>query len=168
MVEHMVTKSDTEPVQIEIFPRRFLKLATTQRLLNEIYKTGGITRIMIQGPGLSDVIPYGPGRGLPIEENKNLSLKVGDQTLDLKVKVGRIWLELKNEEYIERVKAACERTLPFSFEIKRERLFHTKPTVSDYAKYGSNVEDERILGLVDPKAKTEKNLAILSDERGDA
>ena len=161
----MVTKSDTEPVQIEIFPRRFLKPDTAQRLLDEIYNSGGVLRIMVQGPNLPRAVPYGPGKGLPIEEHKNMLLELGDQALELRVKVGRIWLELESEEHLEGVRAACERMLPFPFSIRKKQLFHTKPTVSDYAKYGSEVEDKRILGLVDPKAKKERYLAILSDSK---
>ncbi len=164
----MVTKSDTEPVQIEIFPRRFLNPDTAQRLLDEIYRSGGVLRIMIQGPNLPRSIPYGPGKGLPIEEHKNLLLELGDQALELRVKVGRIGLELESEDHIEGIRAACERTLPFTFSIKKRQLFHTRPTVSDYAKYGAEVDDKRILGLVDPKAKKERNLAMLSDSRGDS
>ena len=164
----MVTKSDTEPVQIEIFPRRFLNPETAQRLLDEIYRSEGVIRIMIQGPNLPRAIPYGPGKGIPIEEHKNLLLQLGEQALELRVKVGRIGLELESEEHIEGIRAACERTLPCSFNIKKRQLFHTKPTVSDYAKYGSEVEDKRILGLVDPKAKKDRNLAMLSDSRGDS
>jgi methyl-coenzyme M reductase subunit D len=164
----MVTKSDTKPVQIEIFPQRFLKPETAQRLLDEIYRSGGILRIMIQGPNLPKAVPYGPGKGIPIEENKNMLLELGDQALELRVKVGRIWLELENEDRIEEISAVCERMLPCSFSIKRKQLFHTKPTVSDYAKYGSEVEDKRILGLVDPKAMKERDLAILSDTGGDS
>lgn len=164
----MVTKSDTKPVQIEIFPQRFLKPETAQRLLNEIYKSGGILRITIQGPNLPKAVPYGPGKGMPIEENMNMLLELGDQALELRVKVGRIWLELESEDRIEGVKAVCERMLPFPFSIKKKQIFHTKLTVSDYAKYGSEVEDKRILGLVDPKAMKERDLAILSDTGGDS
>jgi len=163
----MVTKSDTKPVQIEIFPQRFLKPETAQRLLNEIYKSGGILRITIQGPNLPKAVPYGPGKGIPIEENKNMLLELGDQALELRVKVGRIWLELESEDRIEGISAVCERMLPCSFSIKKKQIFHTKLTVSDYAKYGSEVEDKRILGLVDPKAMKERDLAILSDTSGD-
>ncbi len=160
----MVTKSDTEPVQIEIFPNRFLKPETAQCLLNEVYNVGGITRMMIQGPNLPKSVPYGPARGLPVEENLNILLELGDQALELRVKVGRIWLELVSEDYIEKIKAACERALPCSFNIKKGKFFRTKSTVSDYAKYGNDV-DEKMLGLVDPKAKRERDLAILSDTR---
>lgn len=160
----MVTKSDTESVQVEIFPSRFLMPQTAQRLLNEIYKNGGIVRIMIHGPNMPRNVPYGPGKGAPIEENRDLLVQIGDQALELRVKVGRIRLELESEEYLEGLKAACERALPFSFQIKRGKFFHDRLTVSDYAKYGSNVEDKRILGLIDPKAKKDR-LAILSEEQ---
>lgn len=163
----MTSESDTKPVQIEIFPKRMLSAETAEKLLNEIYKVGGITRIMIQGPNLPRVVPYGPGKGTPIEEHSELHLDVADQSLDLRVQVGRIRLELEGEEYVERMKAACERVLPFSFIFRKGLFFHSKPTVSDYARYGGDVKDDRILGLVDPKAKKGRDLAILSDSRGD-
>lgn len=80
----MVTiKSDTdsEPVQVEIFPSRFLSPETTQKLLNELYKSGGIVRMMIQGPNLPRMVTYGPGKGLPIEEHRNLLVEVGGEIL---------------------------------------------------------------------------------------
>lgn len=159
----MVTNSDTESVQVEIFPIRFLMPETTQRLLNEIYKNGGILRISVHGPNLPRSVPYGPGKGAPIEENQDNLIQIGDQVLELTVKVGRIRLELEDEKYLEGLKAACERALPFSFQVKRGKFFHDKLTVSDYAKYGKleGIEDKRILGLIDPKAKKNR-LAVLS------
>ena len=159
----MVTKSDTDSVQVEIVPSRFLMPETAQRLLNEIYKNGGIVRIMIHGPNMPRTVPYGPGKGLPIEENKDRLLEIGDQAIELTVTVGRIRLELESEEYVERTRAACERALPFSFQFRQGKFFHDRMTTSDYAKYGK-VEDERILGLIDPKAKKDK-LAILSEDK---
>jgi len=159
----MVTESDTESIQVEIVPNRYLMPATAQKLLNEIYENGGIIRIMIHGPNLPRSVPYGPGRGTPIDENRNLLIEVGGQAFELSVKVGRIRLELESEKYFDGLKAACERALPFSFNIKRGKFFHTKQTLTDYAKFG-NVEDKRILGLIDPKAKKNR-LAILSEER---
>jgi len=157
----MVTISDTNSVQVEIVPSRFLMPETAQRLLTEIYKNGGIQRIMIHGPNMPRAIPYGPGKGLPIDENKDLLIEIGDQAIELRVKVGRIRLELENKKYIQGLKAACERALPFSFQFREGKFFHDKMTTSDYAKYGK-IEDKRILGLIDPKAKKDK-LAILSE-----
>ncbi len=159
----MVTKSDTESVQVDIVPSRFLTPETAQRLLNEIYKNGGIVRLIIHGPNLPRAVPYGPGKGIPIEENKDILLEIGGQAVELRVNVGRIRLELESEKYLDGLKAACERALPFGFQFKRGKFFHDRMTTSDYAKYGK-VEDRRILGLIDPKAKKDK-LAILSDER---
>lgn len=159
----MVTASDTASLQVEITPQRYLTPATAQKLLNEIYSNGGVARITIHGPNLPRTIPYGPGKGTPIDENKDLLIEVAGQAFELSVKVGRVRLELESEEYMPGLKAACERALPFSFQIKRGKFFHTRPTLSDYAKYG-DVEDKRILGLIDPKAKKDK-LAILSEEK---
>jgi methyl-coenzyme M reductase subunit D len=158
----MVTKSDTDSVQVEIVPSRFLMPETAQRLLNEICKNGGIKRIMIHGPNMPREVPYGPGKGIPIEANRNLLLEIGDQAIELRVKVGRVRLEMESEEYLGGLKAACERALPFSFQFRQGKFFHDRMTTSDYAKYGK-VEDERILGLIDPKAKKDK-LAILSED----
>ncbi len=160
----MVTKSDTESIQVEVVPNRYLMPATAQKLLNEIYENGGIVRIMIHGPNLPRSVPYGPGRGTPIEENRDLLIEVGGQAFELSVKVGRIRLELESEKYFDGLKAACERALPFSFMIRQGKFFHTRPTLTDYAKFGSKVEDERLLGLIDPKAKKNR-LAILSEEQ---
>ncbi|MCK9405211.1 MAG: methyl-coenzyme M reductase operon protein D [Methanothrix sp.] len=159
----MVTESDTGSIQVEITPSRFLMPATAQKLLNEIYGNGGIIRIMIHGPNLPRSVPYGPGRGSPIDENRDLLIEVGGQAFELSVKVGRIRLELESEKYYEGLKAACERALPISFQIRRGKFFHTRQTITDYAKYGK-VEDTRILGLIDPKAKQDR-LAILSEEK---
>jgi methyl-coenzyme M reductase subunit D len=159
----MVTQSDTEPVQVEIFPFRILTPETAQRLLSEIYKNGGIIRIMIQGPNLPRFVTYGPAKGMPIDANEPGLLEIGDQALELKVKVGRVRLELEDEKYLDGVRAACERALPFTFQIKKGKFFHDKMTVSDYAKYGKE-EDKRLLGLIDPKAKREDKLAMLSEE----
>ena len=158
----MVTESDTGSIQVEIIPSRFLLPATAQKLLNEIYGNGGIIRITIHGPNLPRSVPYGPGRGSPIDENRDLLIEVGGQAFELSVKVGRIRLELESEKYYEGLKAACERALPISFQIRRGKFFHTRQTITDYAKDGK-VEDTRILGLIDPKAKQDR-LAILSEE----
>lgn len=158
----MVTKSDTDSVQVEIVPSRFLMPETAQRLLGEIYKNGGIKRIMIHGPNMPREVPYGPGKGIPIETNRDLLVEIGDQAIELRVKVGRVRLEMEGEEYLSGLKAACERALPFSFQFRQGKFFHDRMTTSDYAKYGK-VEDERILGLIDPKAKKDK-LAILSED----
>ena len=159
----MVTESDTESIQVEVVPSRYLMPATAQKLLNAIYENGGIVRITIHGPNLPRSVPYGPGRGAPIEENRDLLIEVAGQAFELCVKVGRIRLELESKKYFDGLKAACERALPISFQIRRGKFFHTRQTITDYAKFGK-VEDTRILGLIDPRAKKDR-MAILSEEK---
>jgi len=159
----MVTESDTESIQVEVVPSRYLMPATAQKLLNAIYENGGIVRITIHGPNLPRSVPYGPGRGAPIEENRDLLIEVAGQAFELCVKVGRIRLELESKKYFDGLKAACERALPISFQIRQGKFFHTRQTITDYAKFG-NVEDTRILGLIDPRAKKDR-MAILSEEK---
>jgi methyl-coenzyme M reductase subunit D len=153
----MVTESDTESIQVEIVPSRFLMPASAQKLLNEIYGNGGLIRI-VHGPFRRAL----SGRGAPIEENRDLLIEVGGQAFELCVKVGRIRLELESAKYFDGLKAACERALPISFQIRRGKFFHTRQTITDYAKFGK-VEDTRILGLIDPRAKKNR-MAILSEE----
>jgi len=117
---------------------------------------------MIHGPNMPRTVPYGPGKGTPIEENRDLLLEMCGQAVELRVKVGRVRLELESPDYIGGLKAACERALPLSFQFRQGKFFHDRMTTSDYAKYGK-VDDDRILGLIDPKAKKDK-LAILSEE----
>ena len=159
----MVTESDTESIQVEVVPSRYLMPATAQKLLNAIYENGGIVRITIHGPNLPRSVPYGPGRGAPIDENRDLLIEVAGQAFELCVKVGRIRLELESEKYFDGLKAACERALPISFQIRQGKFFHTRQTITDYAKFGK-VEDTRILGLIDPRAKKDR-MAILSEEK---
>ena len=159
----MVTESDTESIQVEVVPSRYLMPATAQKLLNAIYENGGIVRITIHGPNLPRSVPYGPGRGAPIEENRDLLIEVAGQAFELCVKVGRIRLELESNKYFDGLKAACERALPISFQIRQGKFFHTRQTITDYAKFGK-VEDTRILGLIDPRAKKDR-MAILSEEK---
>jgi len=141
----MVTESDTESIQVEVVPSRYLMPATAQKLLNAIYEMGD-RQDNHPRPQPSRSVPYGPGRGVSIEENRDLLIEVAGQAFELCVKVGRIRLELESKKYFDGLKAACERALPISFQIRQGKFFHTRQTITDYAKFG-NVEDTRILGL---------------------
>jgi methyl-coenzyme M reductase subunit D len=62
--------------------------------------------------------------------------------------------------------------LPFPFEFKQGFFIKTKATLVDYGKYGFksktdesiNLEDERMLGLIDPHARADGNLCMISSE----
>jgi methyl-coenzyme M reductase subunit D len=79
---------------------------------------------------------------------------VGQQDIELGVQVGRIWLELEDEDVIEQVEEACRHTLPCGFQINRGLFMRTRPTQTDYAKWGV-IRDTKALGMTDPKSKSQ-------------
>ena len=85
----MVTPSDTESIQVEVLPGRYLMPATAQKLLSEIYGNGGIVRMTIHGPNLPRSVPYGPGKGAPIAENRDLLIEIGGQAFELFVRLAQ-------------------------------------------------------------------------------
>jgi methyl-coenzyme M reductase subunit D len=141
------------PVQIEIFTERFLSPEAVEELLTEIAKIDGITRLILHGPRIAPAVPEGPATGTPNVHGGRRHILVGQQDVELGVQVGRIWLELEDEDVIEQVEEACRRTLPCGFQINRGLYLRTRPTQTDYAKWGV-IRDTRVLGMTDPKSKS--------------
>jgi methyl-coenzyme M reductase subunit D len=150
-------------IQIEIFPIRILSPETAQKLISELYQVDGIIRVMVQGQRLPQKVGYGPGTGEKVEHPLRKPIQIGDQVIELKISVGRIRLELSNAEVKEKVRAVCEKVLPFSFEFREGHFLRRKPTVTDYAKLGPEA-DSRLLGMVDPKAKIDQLVFIEKQE----
>lgn len=152
--------SNTEDsIQIEIFPSRILSPETAQKLMAEIYKVDGVIRVMVQGNRLPDKVSAGPGTGEKVEHPLRKPIQIGDQVIELKICVGRIRVELSNAEAKEKLREVCEKLLPFPFEFREGYFLRKKPTVTDYAKLGPEA-DTRLLGMVDPKAKTDQLVFI--------
>ena len=159
-------------IQIKIFPQRLLQPRTAEKLLNEIDKVKGVVRMLIGGKNLPRKVTCGPGTGADVNHPNMEIIHVGDCAFELHVMVGEIIVELDNESGKEELRNACERTLPFSFEFKQGHFIKKKATLTDYGKYGFksktdesiNLEDERILGLIDPHAKPENNLCVINPE----
>jgi len=157
--------SNTEnSIQIEIFPSRILSPDTAQKLMTELYKVDGIIRVMVQGNRLPEKVSSGPGTGEKVEHPLRKPIQIGDQVIELKISVGRVRVELSNAEDKEKVREVCDKLLPFSFEFREGNFFRRKPTVTDYAKLGPEA-DPRLLGLVDPKAKTNQLVFIEKQEK---
>lgn len=157
--------SNTEnSIQIEIFPSRILSPDTAQKLMAELYKVDGIIRVMVQGNRLPEKVSSGPGTGEKVEHPLRKPIQIGDQVIELKISVGRVRVELSNAEDKEKVREVCDKLLPFSFEFREGNFFRRKPTVTDYAKLGPEA-DPRLLGLVDPKAKTNQLVFIEKQEK---
>jgi methyl-coenzyme M reductase subunit D len=140
------------PVQIEIFTERLLSPEVVEELLTELAKIEGITRLILHGPRIASAVPEGPAKGTPNVHAARRHIQVGQQDVELGVQVGRIWLELEDEDVIEQVEEASRRILPCGFQINRGLYMRTRPTQSDYAKWGV-IRDTRVLGMTDPKSK---------------
>ncbi len=163
-----------KPIQIKIFPQRLLQPGTAEKLLNEIDKVNGVIRMLIGGKNLPRKVTCGPGTGTDVNHPNMEIIHVGDCAFELHIMVGDVIVELEDESSKEELRNACERALPFSFEFKQGFFIKKKATLTDYGKYGFkskddesiNLEDERILGLIDPHAKAENNLCVVSSGEG--
>jgi methyl-coenzyme M reductase subunit D len=140
-------------MQIEVFPQRLLNIGTAQKLLNELNTIGGIMRMVVYGPGLPRDDPDDLLEGkFGATEKKYLNIM--GEMVELSVQAGRIWIEIEDTGAIEKIREACEKTLPFPFELNEGLYLRRKKTVSDYARRGPNADDAT-LGMFDPKVKRE-------------
>lgn len=161
-----------KPIQIKVSPQRLLRPETAERLLNEIDRVKGVLRMLISGKNLPRKVTCGPGTGTDVHHPDMRTIYVGDCAFELHVIVGQVIVEVEDESVLDELKKACERALPFSFEFKRGHFIKRKATLTDYAKYGFksrtdesiNLEDERLLGLVDPHASADERLCIIGAE----
>jgi len=159
-------------IQVKIFPKRLLQPKTAEKLLNEIDKVKGVIRMLISGKNLPRKVTCGPGTGTDVNHPNMEIIHVGDCAFELHVMVGEVIVEVEDENVKEDLKKACERALPFSFELKQGHFIKKKATLTDYGKYGFksktdesiNLEDERILGLLDPHGKAGNLCVIASGE----
>ncbi|VVB94088.1 Methyl-coenzyme M reductase II operon protein D [uncultured archaeon] len=168
------TTTVEKPIQIRVFPKRLLQPDTAEKVLNEIDRVEGVIRMLINGKNLPRKVTSGPGTGTDVNHPDRKLIHVGDCAFELHIIVGEILVEVDDEAAVEGVRGACERALPFSFEFKRGHFIKRRPTLADYGKYGFrsktdeciNLEDERILGLIDPHVKAEGNICVVgTDEK---
>jgi len=137
-------------LQLEVFPERLLTVETAQKLLNELNQISGITRIVVFGPGLPKDDPKDLLDG-KFEAHKKY-LDILGEKVELTVQVGRIWIEVEDIAIKDKIRKACEKTLPFSFDINEGLYLRTRKTITDYVRKGGNVDDIS-LGMFDPKSK---------------
>lgn len=141
--------------QLRIVPSRFLNPDTVESLLARITDMGGIRRMILNGPSLPATVPYGPARGAPNPTSFRRTIILCGEEYLLQVHVGTILLELESAELIPRVKEICDEIFSdkFPYSILEGTFMRSGTmTTTDYAKYGI-VDDERILGMSDPKSK---------------
>lgn len=137
-------------LQLEIFPERLLNVETAQKLIDELNKISGIRRMVVFGPGIPKDDPQDLLEGKFEPKKKYLNI-LGEQ-VELSVQVGRVWIEIEDIGIKQKIKEACETSLPFQFEINEGMFLRTRKTVTDYARKGGNVDDIS-LGMFDPKSR---------------
>ncbi len=165
--------TEKKPLQVRIFPRRLLLPETAEKVLNEIDRVDGVIRMLINGKNLPRKVTSGPGTGVDVNHPDRKIIHVGDCALELHIIVGEILVEVEDESSVEKIKSVCERVFPFPFEFKRGHFIKKRPTLTDYGKYGFkgkgderiNLEDERLLGLIDPHAKADANLCVIGKNK---
>ncbi len=161
-----------KPIQIRVFPHRLLLPGTAEKVLNEIDQVKGVIRMLINGKNLPRKVTCGPGTGADVNHPDRRIIYVGGCAFELHVIVGEIIVEVEDECAMEELRKACERALPYAFDFKRGYFIKRKPTLTDYGRYGFkskydesiNLDDERLLGMVDPHAKMETNLCLVKAE----
>jgi len=142
--------TDAKYPQCRIVPARFLKPETAERLLNGIVRVGGVRRIVVNGPRLPVTVPYGPARGKPNLHTDRKLIHIGDQDVELQVQAGMIIIEIMDDSCIPELRKVCDEVFTdLSYVLEEGRFMKASPSLTDYAKYGPDVDME-IIGLVDP------------------
>jgi methyl-coenzyme M reductase subunit D len=152
---------------VKIFPHRILKPQTTETILNEVMVLDGVLRVLINGESLPTIINYGPAKGLPVNHTDRKTINVKGNDVPLRISVGEIILtvQLDNlEDFVEKVDEILSNTLNFGYDLKVGVFTKSQTSVSDYMKYGKGFEDKidsRLIGLVDPNAKSSETVRYI-------
>ncbi len=141
--------------QCRIVPLRMLSPETAEKLLNQIVKVEGVRRLLINGPNLPKTVPYGPARGKPNPNTNRRVITVNNTDVELQVQAGTITLEVEDTSVIDTIRGLCDAffaELSFPCSVQEGKFMKTEATLSDYAKYGPNV-DKSLIGMTDPRKK---------------
>jgi len=149
-------------MDIEVFPHRVLGADTTEKLLDGIERIADVKRTVVQGPRLP---PEDPNEDPRYAERRRIT--VNDKEIELKVKAGRIFVEISNESTIDEIRGICEDNLPFGFDINIGKYIRTQKTVSDNIKYGDTDIPDELVGMTDPSAKLKDRLTIIEKNKKD-
>jgi methyl-coenzyme M reductase subunit D len=149
-------------MDIEVFPHRVLGADTTEKLLNGIESINDVKRTVIQGPRLPIKDPNENPR---YAERRKIT--VNGKEVDLKVKTGRIFIEISNESTIDKIREICDKHIPFGFDINIGKYIRTQKTVSDNIKYGDTDIPDELVGMTDQSAKLKDRVTIIKKNKKD-
>jgi len=147
-------------MDIEVFPHRVLGADTTEMLLNGIESIDGVKRTVIQGPRLP---PEDPTENPKYADRRQIT--VNGKEVELKVKTGRIFVEISNESVIDEIKEVCNKYLNFGFDINIGKYIRTQKTVSDNIKYGDSDIPDELIGMTDQSAKLTDRVTIIEKDK---
>ena len=160
---------EIKAVDVKIFPYRRLKPETTEKILNSIMGYDGILRVMMNGNSIPKIVGYGPAKGTQVNHEDRKVIKVKNDSVELRVSVGELILTVKYEDldlFLEKLQNLLGNTLSFGFEVSTGIFTKTNITVSDYLKVGYGIDnniDPRLIGMVDPKAKSQDTVKLIGD-----
>jgi methyl-coenzyme M reductase subunit D len=153
--------NEVKIMDIEIFPHRILGTDTTEKLLNDLESLESVKRTVIQGPRLppQDEIDriYGDRR----------IIVVNGEEIELKVKTGRIFVELYDESGIDEIRVICDEHITTGFDINtsKSQYIRKQRTVTDELKYGMDAEiPEELIGIADTRSKFKDHVSILKKD----
>lgn len=144
-------------MDIEIFPYRVLGSDTTEKLLNEIESLDDVKRTVIHGPRFPDE------ESVPPQYRERRVITVNGEPIVLKVKTGRIFIEITMESTIDQIKEICEKHITHGFDINQSRAQYIRKerTVSDRIKYGEEDLPDELVGLTDQYSSFDDHVNIL-------
>lgn len=152
---------------VKIFPYRILKPKTAEKILNDIFELDGILRVLINGENLPQVVNMGPAKGEPVNHTDRTTININGNEVPLSVSVGEIILtvQLDNlDDFVSQVNDILDKHIDFGFSVSTGIFTKTTTSVSDYMKYGEGFEgrvDSRLIGLVDPSAKSSESVRYI-------
>ena len=153
-------------MDIEIFPHRILGTDTTEKVLNDIESLDSVIRTVIQGPRLppQDEIDRIYGDEIDRIYGDRRVIVVNGEEVELKVKTGRIFVELYDESGIEEIRSICDEHIDTGYDINtsKSQYIRKQRTVTDGLKYGENTEiPDELVGIADTRSKFKDHVSIL-------
>lgn len=144
-------------MDIEIFPHRVLGSDTTEILLNDLESIEDVKRTVIHGPRFPNE------DSLPSQYRERKVIQIKGKDIKLKVKTGRIFVEISMESTIDEIEKICQNDIPFGFDINQSRTNYIRKerTVTDNIKYGKLELPDDLIGMTDQYSKFEDNISII-------
>ncbi|MDR2873254.1 MAG: methyl-coenzyme M reductase operon protein D [Methanobrevibacter sp.] len=150
-------------MDIQVFPHRILGSDRTEMLLNRIESLNNVKRTVIQGPRLP---PEDPSENPKYAEKRVITVK--DKEIELKVKTGRVFVDISNDSDVidvkDEIEEICEELLPFGFDINIGKFIRTQRTVTDNLKYGNGSVPDELIGMTDQSARLKDRVTILKKD----